>query len=125
MPCTEPVDAVADDTIEGGKNVVADETIESGEGVLGPANVDSEQATSDEDGEAASYEAGDATLRLVIADQPIVEGITLLDLTLLSCRWPIGNPRDLTTFRYCGEAAPCGGSYCKRHARLAYPRRKT
>jgi hypothetical protein len=99
-------------------DVAADETIESGEGVVGPVNVDSEQATSDED--------GDAALRLVIADQePIVEGITLLDLTLLSCRWPIGNPRDLTTFRYCGEAAPCGDSYCKRHARLAYPRRKT
>ena len=106
MPRTKPVD------------VAADETIESGEGVVGPVNVDSEQATSDED--------GDAALRLVIADQePIVEGITLADLTLLSCRWPIGNPRDLTTFRYCGEAAPCGDSYCKRHARLAYPRRKT
>ena len=107
MPCTKPVD------------VAADETIESGEGVVGPVNVDSgEQATSDED--------GDATLRLVIADQePIMKGITLADLTLLSCRWPIGNPRDLTTFRYCGEAAPCGDSYCKRHARLAYPRRKT
>ena len=114
MPRTKPVD------------VAADETIESGEGVVGPVNVDREQATSDEDSEAASYEDGDATLRLVIADQePIVEGITLLDLTLLSCRWPIGNPRDLTTFRYCGEAAPCDGSYCKRHARLAYLRRKT
>ena len=100
MPRTKPVD------------VAADETIESGEGVVGPVNVDSEQATSDED--------GDATLTLAI-----VKGITLTDLTLLSCRWPIGNPRDLTTFRYCGEAAPCGGSYCKRHARLAYPRRKT
>ena len=109
MPCTKPVD------------VAADETIESGEGVVGPVNVDREQATSDEDSEAASYEDGDATLTL----EPIVEGITLADLTLLSCRWPIGNPRDLTTFRYCGEAAPCGGSYCKRHARLAYPRRKT
>ena len=109
MPRTEPVD------------VAADETIESGEGVVGPVNVDSEQATSDEDSEAASYEDGDATLTL----EPIVEGITLADLTLLSCRWPIGNPRDLTTFRYCGEAAPCDGSYCKRHAHLAYLRRRT
>ena len=109
MPRTKPVD------------VAADEMIESGESVVGPVNVDREQATSDEDSEAASYEDGDATLTL----EPIVEGITLADLTLLSCRWPIGNPRDLTTFRYCGEAAPCGGSYCKRHARLAYPRRKT
>jgi hypothetical protein len=61
----------------------------------------------------------------VAADEPIEEGITLADLKLFSCRWPTGNPNDLTTFRYCGEAAPCGSSYCKRHARLAYRKRKT
>jgi hypothetical protein len=55
---------------------------------------------------------------------PPREGITLADLTLFSCRWPIGDPHDLATFRYCGEAAPCGGPYCKCHARLAYLRRK-
>jgi hypothetical protein len=100
---TKLADVAADETIEGGEDVTTDETIESGEG----------------------GEGGDATLTLAFADQePIVEGITLADLTLFSCRWPIGNPHDLTTFRYCGEAAPCG-PYCKRHARLAYLNRKT
>jgi hypothetical protein len=114
MHRTKRADGAADET--GGENVVADETIESGEGVVGPVDVDGEQATSDLDGDATP----------VFADQePIEERITLADLTLFSCRWPIGNPHDLTTFRYCGEAAPCGSSYCKQHARLAYLRRKT
>jgi GcrA cell cycle regulator len=54
------------------------------------------------------------------ADQePIDRGLTVVDLTASSCRWPTGNPRDLKTFRYCGKAAH-SGPYCKRHARLAY-----
>lgn len=51
--------------------------------------------------------------------EPIDGSLTVLDLTANSCRWPTGNPRDLTTFRYCGETAR-GGPYCERHARLAY-----
>jgi len=55
-----------------------------------------------------------------VADQEPIEGkITVVDLTPSSCRWPTGNPRDLKTFRYCGETASCG-PYCERHARLAY-----
>jgi GcrA cell cycle regulator len=50
------------------------------------------------------------------------KGPTVADLTESSCRWPTGNPRDLTTVRYCGEAAH-GLPYCQRHARLAYLRR--
>jgi hypothetical protein len=54
------------------------------------------------------------------ADQEPIDGrLTVVDLTKSSCRWPSGNPRDLNTFRYCGEAAR-GGPYCERHARLAY-----
>jgi hypothetical protein len=102
--------------MKGSENVTADETTESGDGV-GHVNIDGEQATSDQD--------GDATLTPVFDDQePIEVGITLDDLTLFSCRWPIGNPHDLTTFRFCGEAALCGSSYCKQHARLAYRKRK-
>jgi GcrA cell cycle regulator len=51
--------------------------------------------------------------------KPIEGGLTVADLTATSCRWPSGNPRDLATFRYCGEAAS-GSPYCERHARLAY-----
>jgi hypothetical protein len=57
------------------------------------------------------------------ADQePIDGGLTVVDLAASSCRWPSGNPRDLTRFRYCGEAAH-GGPYCERHARRAYLQR--
>jgi len=117
MPSTKRADVAADETIKGSENVAGDEMTESGEGV-GPVNIDGEQATSDQD--------GDATLTPVFADQkPIEGGITLADLTLFSCRWPIGNPHDLTMFRFCGEAARCGSSYCKQHARLAYLKRKS
>jgi GcrA cell cycle regulator len=53
-------------------------------------------------------------------DQEPIEGrLTVVDLRESSCRWPSGNPRDLTTFRYCGGARS-HGPYCERHARLAY-----
>jgi hypothetical protein len=56
-------------------------------------------------------------------DQELIDGgVTVVDLTARSCRWPSGNPRDLATFRYCGETAH-GGPYCERHAGLVYLRR--
>ncbi len=40
------------------------------------------------------------------ADREPIDGrLTVVDLTEGACRWPTGNPRDLKTFRYCGEAA--------------------
>jgi hypothetical protein len=57
-----------------------------------------------------------------VDQEPIDGGVTVVDLTASSCRWPSGNPRDLATFRYCGKAAH-GGSYCERHAVLAYLRK--
>ena len=63
------------------------------------------------------------TFTAYFADQePIDGGLTVVDLTASSCRWPTGNSRDLTTFRYCGEAAHAG-PYCERHARRAYLQR--
>jgi hypothetical protein len=63
------------------------------------------------------------TFTTYFADQePIDGGLTVVDLTASSCRWPTGNSRDLTTFRYCGETAH-GGPYCERHARRAYLQR--
>jgi hypothetical protein len=63
---------------------------------------------------------GGVTFTVYFADQEPIDGrLTVVDLTESSCRWPTGNPRDLRTFRYCGEAAH-GGPYCQRHARLAY-----
>ena len=61
------------------------------------------------------------TFTTYFTDQEPIDGtLTVAELTPSSCRWPTGNPRDLKTFRYCGEAAFDGGPYCERHARLAY-----
>ena len=39
------------------------------------------------------------TFTAYFADQePIDGGLTVVDLTASSCRWPTGNSRDLTTF---------------------------
>ena len=62
---------------------------------------------------------GTAPFSAYFADREPIDGkITVVDLTDGACRWPTGNPRDLKTFRYCGEAA--SGSYCERHAQFAY-----
>lgn len=46
------------------------------------------------------------------------DACTIAELTDTSCRWPMGDP-DEPTFRYCGSAKRAG-SYCPRHARMAY-----
>jgi len=66
---------------------------------------------------------GEVPFTEYFVDQELIDGgVTVVDLTASSCRWPSGNPRDLATFRYCGETAH-GGPYCERHAGLAYLRR--
>jgi GcrA cell cycle regulator len=71
---------------------------------------------------AETVEGGVAVTTYFTDEEPIDNGVTVVDLTASSCRWPSGNPRDLATFRYCGEAAH-GGPYCERHADLAYLRK--
>jgi hypothetical protein len=71
---------------------------------------------------AETIKEGVAFTAYFVDQDPIDGGITVVDLTASSCRWPSGNPRDLATFRYCGETAH-GGPYCERHAGLAYLRR--
>jgi len=44
---------------------------------------------------------------------------TIVDLTDERCHWPIGDPSDIETFRYCGADAD-GRRYCPRHHRLAH-----
>ena len=63
---------------------------------------------------------GEAAFATDFADQESIEGsLTIVDLTASTCREPSGNPRDLKTFRYCGDTAH-SGPYCARHTRLAY-----
>lgn len=56
------------------------------------------------------------------APAPRVVGLTLDQLELTTCRWPIGDPKD-EAFRYCGaQGADLAENrpYCRAHARLAY-----
>jgi hypothetical protein len=107
------------------RDVAGDETVERVEVFATPVNAEQATFASDQVDDAALQQDDDAAPTLVFTDnEPIQEGITLADLTLFSCRWPIGNPRDLTTFRYCGEATP-SAPYCNCHSRLAYLKRKT
>ena len=46
-------------------------------------------------------------------------GITILELSTESCRWPLGNPQQ-KDFRYCGADKQFGVSYCVRHSRVAF-----
>jgi len=56
------------------------------------------------------------------ADEPPPDGgITIVELTARTCRWPLGDPSEFDDFRFCGAAkTPDLGPYCAYHARLAY-----
>lgn len=43
---------------------------------------------------------------------------TLMDLTMHTCRWPIGEPNS-PEFHFCGDHAPLKKPYCLRHSRVA------
>lgn len=36
------------------------------------------------------------------------------------CRWPIGDPHHLETFRFCGCDCPAEASYCEAHRKMAF-----
>ena len=61
-----------------------------------------------------------------IVEQPIpllCEPVSLFDAEQHHCRWPMGEPSDLNTFRFCGADKVEGLSYCQHHCRIAYTRR--
>lgn len=74
---------------------------------------------------------GNVTFRMkpktVLADDAIVStplelgtaAVSFFDAKPCHCRWPYGDPRDLDTFRFCGEAAPDDRPYCVGHTRKA------
>lgn len=45
--------------------------------------------------------------------------VTLTDLTLTTCRWPVGDPKD-EDFHFCGAKIPVGRTYCPEHSQVAY-----
>ena len=46
------------------------------------------------------------------------KGVRLFDLTLRSCRWPLGGAWEHTEF-FCGEPTVPGCSWCKEHKKRA------
>jgi len=47
------------------------------------------------------------------------EGVSLLELTSSSCRWPIGDPKD-ADFHFCGKEVVPGKNYCEKHMAEAF-----
>ncbi|MBR5130757.1 MAG: hypothetical protein IKV03_06010 [Alphaproteobacteria bacterium] len=47
------------------------------------------------------------------------ENVSLMDLKLNSCRWPIGEPKD-ADFHFCGKDTVTGKPYCSEHCKIAY-----
>lgn len=48
--------------------------------------------------------------------------VTFDNLRDSDCKWPLGDPADLRTFRFCGAFREQPGPYCGRHTRMAYAR---
>lgn len=54
-----------------------------------------------------------------------VGSIEIADLNQSLCPYPYGDPRDLETFRYCGQSIGEGARYCESHCSVMYqPRSK-
>ncbi len=45
--------------------------------------------------------------------------VSLMDLKMNSCRWPIGDPKD-ADFHFCGKDTVTGKPYCSEHCKIAY-----
>lgn len=45
-------------------------------------------------------------------------GVHLLEVQPGQCRWPMGEPRDLNTFRFCGATSEVN-NYCMHHHRIS------
>lgn len=44
---------------------------------------------------------------------------SVVELSAMTCRWPIGDPRD-AGFHFCGKRVMTGKPYCPDHAAIAY-----
>jgi GcrA cell cycle regulator len=59
-----------------------------------------------------------------LSDVELAPTATIHTLTVIACRWPIGDPQD-GDFGYCGRARVGAGSYCQDHAHVAGRHRAT
>ena len=74
--------------------------------------------TEKTDSEDKAGEASSATKKSC-AKGAKSEGVTLVDLNMRTCRWPIGDPKD-PDFHFCGKEAELGKPYCEEHLAQAF-----
>jgi hypothetical protein len=46
--------------------------------------------------------------------------VSFMELRSRMCRWPIGDPHDFDTFRFCGCKCSPEAIYCESHEKLAF-----
>lgn len=60
------------------------------------------------------------TVKKTVKKKEVKQGkISLMDLKMNSCRWPIGEPKD-ADFHFCGKDTVTGKPYCAEHCKIAY-----
>ena len=69
-----------------------------------------------EDLDAEPYIAPNTVHELVI---PEGERVSLLELSEMTCKWPIGDPLN-SDFHFCGRGSLEGKPYCEFHSKRAY-----
>lgn len=60
-------------------------------------------------------------LRVKGLEEPGAGRVTMANVSNNTCRWPIGDVGD-ADFHFCGHQPHEGLTYCKHHARTAYPK---
>lgn len=94
------------------------------------ARVNKQRILRARDAQHAERSQKAAELRAMFAAEEVIDlppedlskAVTLLQLTAHTCRWPIGDPAKLDTFRFCGAEPHSKKPYCLRHCRMAYVR---
>ena len=70
--------------------------------------------------DAASQFIGAQAISPKWATLPGSRPVRLADVRGEMCRWPIGDPQQFETFRFCGCQRLLGDSYCAAHKKMAF-----
>ena len=54
-----------------------------------------------------------------VAEIPVSERVSIMELRETMCRWPLGDPQS-ADFGFCGQRTATGLPYCPVHCRIAY-----
>lgn len=70
-------------------------------------------------GSVTAFGGRQAPVRHEEIEAPVPLKLELVQLTEMTCKWPIGDPAE-DDFHFCGHGVKEGGPYCAYHANLAY-----